>query len=93
MDIGAILTWALELIKTQSFGGTVTTALTWFGSIVFFATVVIKLTPTKKDDEKLAQVRESWAGKIISFIENFSIISRKEEAPAAVLSLKSKNKR
>lgn len=40
------------------------------GGIVAIATVIVKLTPTQKDDEILK--------KIISFLEKFSLVNTKE---------------
>lgn len=41
------------------------------GGIVSIATIIVKLTPSTKDDEVL--------GKIINFLAKFSIINTKED--------------
>lgn len=79
MDITALLQWALDLAKTQPWAGVVMIIVSSLGTLVVLASVVIAITPTKKDDDVLGSIRKSWAGKILDFLERFSVIYRKTE--------------
>jgi hypothetical protein len=47
-----------------------TELLAAWGALVAFATVVVKLTPTTKDDDLLA--------KVVKFFDNFSVVNPKK---------------
>jgi hypothetical protein len=55
----------LEVILTNA-----ETILTWIGGIVSCASIIVKLTPTTKDDSALE--------KIINFLDYFSIVNTKK---------------
>jgi hypothetical protein len=55
----------LEVILTNA-----ETILTWIGGIVSCASIIVKLTPTTKDDSALE--------KVINFLDYFSIVNTKK---------------
>jgi len=57
----AIIEWSKANVET---------ILALWGALVALATVVVKLTPTKKDDAILA--------KIVKFFDNFSVVNPKK---------------
>jgi len=52
-------------------------AMKILGSLVTFATVVVGLTPTKKDDAKLAELKAGFMKKGFDFLAKFSVIQKK----------------
>ena len=55
----------LEYITTNA-----ETILTWIGAIVSCASIIVKLTPTTKDDSVLE--------KVINFLDYFSVVNTKK---------------
>jgi hypothetical protein len=55
----------LEIITTYA-----NTIMAWYGGIVACATIIVKLTPTPKDDSVLET--------IVNFIDNFSTVNTKK---------------
>lgn len=59
----------MEFITNTDWQAVLTVAMTIWGAFVAFASVVVKATPSMKDDAALE--------KIVKFVEIFSIFNRK----------------
>jgi hypothetical protein len=44
--------------------------MAWYGAIVACASIIVKLTPTPKDD--------SFLEKVVNFFDNFSVVNTKK---------------
>jgi hypothetical protein len=60
----------MDFILNTDWQAVLVTAMTIWGAFVTFASVVVKLTPTLKDD--------AFLDKAIKFVEVFSIFNRKK---------------
>lgn len=51
--------------------------LVMLGSLVVIGQVVVVVTPTKKDDEKLEELKKGFFGVVINMLSKFAVIQKK----------------
>ena len=78
MDIDSIAKFLVETLNQFAWGAVPLLILSGFGSMVTLTTIIVALTKTPKDDQKLAELRQGSWGKVINLLEKFSVIKRKD---------------
>lgn len=47
------------------------------GSLVVLGQMIVVVTPSKKDDEKLAEIKKGMLGSILDLLSRFAVIQKK----------------
>lgn len=68
----------IEMLKKLATGYPIVNAvLAGLGTLVVVGQVVVVLTPTKKDDEKLEEMKKGFLGVVIDTLSKFAVIQKK----------------
>lgn len=51
--------------------------LAGLGTLVVVGQVIVLLTPTKKDDEKLEEMKKGFLGVVIAVLSKFAVVQKK----------------